>query len=119
MKIKRLRLTLHSHLWKAECTEENIRPPVLCHTTMRSLFNVPNAHGSVIYATVTTKRPTDPLLQEAYLEFRRDEDRFLDIKYPWKGAFWSFMPTLVELDRFLTHQNIKTNKRYFVYFEED
>jgi hypothetical protein len=114
---KQLKLTLCAGVWKGETTQEELEPPHLCAHNMRSLFEIPLGVRT-IYATISSKAPTSKHLQDAYLEFRYDEDGFLDIRHPWKSADWAFTATLSELDHYV-QRRVKQGRKYFAWFEHD
>lgn len=94
--------------------------PHMCHMELKRWFAI--STENIIYATVSTNKPTSPHLQASYYHFRVGADNLdVDLRAPGKSreCEWEEVPTLLSLDTYLQEAGLKPKKKYFVWFETD
>ena len=95
-------------------------PPHMCHLELKRWFELPTS--GPIYVTISTKKPTSKILQDAYYQLRTGLNNLdVELRAPGRGreCEWEEIPTLLSLDNFLDKLGLVSCRTYFVWFEQD
>ena len=94
--------------------------PRMCDLELRRWFALPTS--GPIYVTISTKKPTSKILQDAYYQLRTGLNNLdVELRAPGRGreCEWEEIPTLLSLDNFLENLGLVSCRTYFVWFEQD
>jgi hypothetical protein len=92
----------------------------MCHLEFKRWFEI--STSNIIYATISTKKPTSKHLQDSYYHFRVGVSNLdVDLRPPGRcrECEWEEVPTLLSLDHYLADIGLNPDRKYFVWFETD